>query len=263
MERISVLIADDSEEYSGMLHERLSKYEYLRIEGVAKNGHETLDKIYSILPDILLLDIVMPGIDGIEVLERLQSKDIHYRPIVVVISAVAVDFFIRRVMELGAHYYFVKPMDTAQLAPMLRDFYLDRFRIPDHEDEEKEIEKTLVLREQQIKANSAEINIVDGLLRKEGLNPFDSGYIYLREAILMDMDGTIPKKKVSRVIYPLIAKKFGTTPKKVERAARSAVEKVISLAGNEEPALERPVIYKFIVRISGKARIEFNNNKMK
>ena len=111
MEKTRILITDDNQEFCDILSKFLSKDDDFQVVGIAKNGLEALDKIVEEEPDILILDIIMPHLDGLGVLERLNKLELEKIPKVVILSAVGQDKITQRAIELGADYYVVKPFD--------------------------------------------------------------------------------------------------------------------------------------------------------
>ncbi len=261
MERISILIADDNEEYVNILAGHLGMLDDIRLAGVAKDGHDTVEKIKTLMPDIVIMDIVMPGMDGIGVLEKLVDTDLYYRPIIVIVSAISSDFIIKRTMELDAQYYFVKPVDLESLTPLIRHLYIERFKYPFPVGEADKDKLQRVMHEHEIISESEEHKIIGNIMKESGILPYASGYQYLLEAVHMDLKGTAPKKTIGREIYPIIAQKYGTTPQKVERAARSAVEKAMDGEGYSRQEMRMPVIYSFVSTIAEKARKELKKRK--
>ena len=118
-DRIRVLIADDNKDFVTMLSTRLSLYPDMEIAGVARDGVETLRQIERLSPDVLLLDIVMPELNGLDVLEKLRDsgKD---RPAVFVLSAIGSEQIVRQALALGAAFYFIKPCSTEDMIGKVR-----------------------------------------------------------------------------------------------------------------------------------------------
>ena len=120
-EKISVLIADDNTDFTKTLAGFLGKTEDMEIVGVAKDGKEAVEMIKVMKPDIALLDVIMPHLDGLGVLERLQNDDITKRPICIMLSAVGQDKITQKAIALGAEYYVVKPFDIDLLLKRIRE----------------------------------------------------------------------------------------------------------------------------------------------
>ena len=113
-EKITVLIADDNQEFSKTLASYLKSEKDMEIVGIAKDGEEALEKIRESLPDVAILDVIMPHLDGIGVLEKLNNSNMKKIPICIMLSAVGQDKITQKAITLGAEYYVVKPFDTLQ-----------------------------------------------------------------------------------------------------------------------------------------------------
>ena len=120
-EKIKVLIADDNQEFSMTLATYLKSQDDMAVIGRAKDGNEAVDMITNLTPDIVLLDVIMPHLDGIGVLEKLNMIKMSKRPICIMLSAVGQDKITRRAVELGAEYYVVKPFDIELLISRIRE----------------------------------------------------------------------------------------------------------------------------------------------
>ncbi len=119
MRPVRVMISENCNDYAGLLSQRLSMYPDIEIVGVVGDGNKTIQMLPLLQPDVLLLDIVMPQIDGLEVLRRLQGS--HHGTAVYVISALGSDDIIREALALGARYYFVKPFNTNSMVKKIRE----------------------------------------------------------------------------------------------------------------------------------------------
>ena len=120
-EKISVLIADDNTEFANTMAGYLSKHEDMEIVGMAKDGNEAVEMVKNMKPDVALLDVIMPHLDGLGVLEKIQELDIENKPICIMISAVGQDKITQKAIALGAEYYVVKPFDIELLIKRIRE----------------------------------------------------------------------------------------------------------------------------------------------
>lgn len=218
MKKTTVVIADDNREFCDILTRIISSSEEFQIIGVAKDGIEALEVVEREKPDILILDIIMPHLDGLEVLERLNDFEQNI-PKVIVLSAVGQDRITQRAIELGAHYYVVKPFDFNVFMKRLKQIAGLEVNVS------KLRERSEIYLEN--KTNNNEENLesrITKIIHEIGIPAHIKGYLYLREGIILvvqDMDflGAITKE-----LYPCIAVKFNTTPSRVERAIRHAIE---------------------------------------
>jgi len=218
MEKIKLVIADDNKEFCDILNRVISSYEEFQIVGVARDGVEALEIIEKQKPDILILDIIMPHLDGLEVLERLNTFE-QNRPKVIMLSAVGQDRITQRAIELGAYYYVIKPFDFQVFIKRLKQISGMELSI------NKPIEQieTYSMNKPINNGKNLESQITK-IIHEIGIPAHIKGYLYLREAIglvikNMDFLGAITKE-----LYPSIAVKFNTTPSRVERAIRHAIE---------------------------------------
>ena len=115
-----VVIADDNKEFCELLKDFLQQQDELKITGVAYNGIEALEIIKEQSPDVLVLDVIMPHLDGIGVLEKLCESSTNHRPKVIVLTAFGQESITQKAVELGADYYILKPFDFAVLATRIK-----------------------------------------------------------------------------------------------------------------------------------------------
>ncbi|HEY8361418.1 MAG TPA: sporulation transcription factor Spo0A [Tissierellaceae bacterium] len=260
MSRTRIVIADDNREFCDILNRFISSYEEFEVIGIAKDGIEALQIIEKERPDVLILDIIMPHLDGLEVLERLHKIEDGYFPKVIVLSAVGQDKITQRAIELGAQYYVVKPFDFQVFIKRLKQIASsDNVPSVNEKDEIYTVNKSHSLE------NNLEAKVTK-IIHEIGIPAHIKGYLYLREAIMMvvkDMDylGAITKE-----LYPTIASKYNTTPSRVERAIRHAIEvawtrgkldTINQLFGyTVNNAKGKPTNSEFIALIADKLRLE-------
>ncbi|AJA51976.1 chemotaxis protein CheY [Clostridium pasteurianum] len=221
--KISVLIADDNKEFCNILNDYLLNQSDIVVVGIAKDGIEALKLIEEKKPDLVILDIIMPHLDGLGVLEKLANINIDPVPNVIVLSAVGQDKITQRAITLGADYYVVKPFDmdvfTKRIRQMFNNTILD-----------SETKKTMPISEKaaDVKiSQSVPLDLEDeitSIIHEIGVPAHIKGYMYLREAINMVVDNIELLSAVTKELYPSIAKKYNTTASRVERAIRHAIE---------------------------------------
>ena len=120
-EKITVLIADDNQEFSKTLATYLGNENDMEVIGIARDGVEAVEQIKELLPDVAILDVIMPHLDGLGVLERINNSNIVKTPICIMLSAVGQDKITQKSIELGADYYVVKPFDIELLIKRIRE----------------------------------------------------------------------------------------------------------------------------------------------
>ncbi|GEA15939.1 MAG: two-component system, response regulator, stage 0 sporulation protein [Moorella sp. (in: firmicutes)] len=253
---IKVLIADDNREFCEVLEEFFNRQQDFVLSGIAHNGHETLQLIQEQEPDVVILDIIMPHLDGIGVLERLNDLNYEPRPKIVILTALGQESTTLRSMELGADYYILKPFDLEVLGNRLRQL-ANGYSLP--------------APPAQLNRSGRNMDVeVTKIIHQMGVPAHIKGYQYLREAILMVIDDVSLLGAVTKELYPLVARKFMTTPSRVERAIRHAIELAWD-RGNVEMMnkffgytinVERgkPTNSEFIAMIADKLRIGAKTN---
>lgn len=214
---ISVMIADDNREFCNLLSEYMSSQKDINLVATANNGLDAVDKVYEHRPDVLILDIIMPHLDGLGVLERLNNNGEH-RPRVIVLTAFGQESITQQALRLGADYYVLKPFNIDVLVRRIRGLQLDSgsSSVVSMEKESKYFveEKPKIDLETEI----------SNLLHELGVPAHIKGYQYLRYAIGLATENMAILNSITKELYPEIAIKFETTPNRVERAIRHAIE---------------------------------------
>ncbi|MFW5786729.1 MAG: sporulation transcription factor Spo0A [Halanaerobiales bacterium] len=250
--KIKIIIVDDNREFCHLLKDFLHENENFVVVDMAYNGNEGLKIIEENDADVLILDLIMPHLDGIGVMEEMKNKGLNKDMKTIVLTAFGQEDVTKKVVELGANYYIMKPFDLDKLADRIK-------QMMQSSKEEEFIVSGDADREIDLDVRITEI------MHKLGVPAHIKGYLYLREAIELvikniDMLGAITKK-----LYPAVAENFDTTPSRVERAIRHAIE-VAWERGNED-ALNRyfgntltdgnkPTNSQFIAKIADKLRLE-------
>lgn len=218
--KISVIIADDNKEFCSILNDYLLNQRDIMVTGVAKDGREALELIEEKQPDLVILDIIMPHLDGLGVLERLNGMNLNKMPRVIVLSAVGQDKITQKAITLGADYYVVKPFDM--------DIFTKRIREMFNGNSQEIVRRNSSISESDNRNNSrGKIDLeseITNIIHEIGVPAHIKGYMYLREAITMVVGDMELLSAVTKELYPSIAKKFNTTASRVERAIRHAIE---------------------------------------
>jgi len=213
--KITILLADDNREFCDAILSFLNKEPDMEVVHVAHDGMEAYQKIKELKPDIAIIDGIMPKLDGLGVLEKLNlSNATEHMPICIILSAITQDKITQKAMELGAEYYIAKPFDLEALVLRIRQLK-DEIKSP--------ITKSLGLRTMQSRELSLESKITS-ILHEIGVPAHIRGYHYMREGIMMAVDNLEILNYITKELYPTIAKKCNTTPSRVERAIRHAIE---------------------------------------
>ena len=226
--KISVLIADDNKEFCNILNDYLLSQRDIVVTGIAKDGLEALKLIEEKQPDLVVLDIIMPHLDGLGVLERINSLGLEKTPRVIVLSAVGQDKITQRAITLGADYYVVKPFDMDVFTERIRQMFNSTIS-----EEPTNSKPTISVVEGSKSEDSSsddnkepmdlEVEITS-IIHEIGVPAHIKGYMYLREAITMVVNDMELLSAITKELYPSIAKKYNTTASRVERAIRHARE---------------------------------------
>jgi two-component system response regulator (stage 0 sporulation protein A) len=207
---LKVFVADDNREFSDLLVEYLEQQRDIEVVGKAYNGKEALDLIAENPPDVLLLDIIMPHLDGLGVLEKINEME--NKPKVIMLTAFGQEDITRKAVELGASYYILKPFNMDVLVERIR--LLGNGAVP---------APSVSSLSRVTKKSSLEADVT-GIIHEIGIPAHIKGYHYLREAIMMVVEDVDLLGSVTKILYPRIAEKFDTTSSRVERAIRHAIE---------------------------------------
>ena len=264
MEKLNIAIADDNALMVQLLDQIVSSDEELRVVGKAGNGEELIDIIREKKPDVVLMDIIMPKLDGLAVLDRVNHEPEMKKPAFIVISAVGQEKTTEDAFELGADYYILKPFDRDTVLKRIKRARVKRPGFP-------------------VKIKAAETNVnekeylernletdVTNIIHEVGVPAHIKGYQYLRDAIIMSVTDMEMLNSITKILYPTIAKQHQTTPSRVERAIRHAIE--VAWNKGQIDVLEdmfgytisagkgKPTNSEFIALIADKLRLEYRMN---
>ena len=258
MEKLNVVIADDDDVMRQLLGAIVQSDEELTVVGVAKDGEEAVQLIKEKEPDVMLLDVVMPKLDGLGVLESVSKDDsIRKVPSFIMVSAVGRQEITEDAFALGADYFIRKPFDRRTVIQRIK-----RTRAP----------KSLITIQKPVvssreKSEAALEADVTNIIHEIGVPAHIKGYQYLRDAIVMSVNDMEMLNSITKVLYPTIAKKYDTTTSRVERAIRHAIEVAWS-RGKMETIDElfgytinhgkgKPTNSEFIALITDKIRLDY------
>ncbi len=258
--KIKVLLADDNKDFCDVVSNYLSKQEDIEVVAIAYDGIDAYNKILSLKPDIAILDGIMPRLDGLGVLERLNKmpydEKTDKRPICIMLSAMTQEKVTRRALDLGALYYIAKPFDMESLVTRLRQLKEQVSTIAKPKKPEGDKRNT---------AMDLEVRVTN-ILIEIGVPAHIRGYNYMREAIMLAVEDIDVLNYITKELYPTIAKKCNTSPSRVERAIRHAIE--VAWSRGEVSAIDnlfgytisnskgKPTNSEFIALIADRLRLE-------
>ena len=258
MSKINVAIADDNQRIVEMMTQLLEQDDDIKVVGSADNGETAVEVIENNQPDVVLLDIIMPKLDGIGVLEKLKEANLDKKPAVSMLSAMGQENVCEEAIELGASYFILKPFDSNMVIRKIKQVTAGGESV-----------KPFVSRKDpsgKITRNQLEI-IVTNMIHEIGVPAHIKGYQYLRDSIIMAVYDMDILNSITKQLYPAIAEKFHTTSSRVERAIRHAIEvawgrgkmdTIDALFGYTVHAGKgKPTNSEFIALIADKIRLEY------
>lgn len=267
--KISIVVADDNIEFSKMISDYLNLQEGMEVVGVAHDGVETISLIQEYSPDVVILDVIMPKLDGLGVLEKVRELKLNKEPICMILSAVGQEKITQRAIMLGAHYYFIKPFELAVIADRIREAKNFAYVNIGSSDILRETKSQYIGKRSLNKEKNLEVEITN-LIHDIGVPAHIKGYQYLRDAITVVVNNMDIINQITKTLYPTIAERYNTTPSRVERAirhaievawARGKVETMDSIFGYTVNNIKgKPTNSEFIAMLADKLRLEVMNS---
>lgn len=262
MNEINVAIADDNERILDVLGDMIDADKELKLVGKANNGEDAYEIIRKKQPDVVLLDLILPKMDGLSVMDRVNNnREIEKHPDFIVITAIGQERITEDAFKKGASYYILKPFHN--------DTVISRIK---NAGENMVKNKTLPGREGEILPVHMEMqleNRVTEMIHEIGIPAHIKGYHYLRDAIIMAVEDMDVLNAITKVLYPTVAKMHQTTASRVERAIRHAIE--VAWSRGKLDTLDqlfgytvsngkgKPTNSEFIALIADTIRLEYKN----
>ena len=204
---VKILIADGNEEFCEHLKKTLEQVPGYEIAGTASDGMQAAELLESRQPDVLVMDLMLPKLDGISLLKRAHAME--KKPAALVLTGFMTPYVSAMAASLGVQYFMSKPCDLAAVAKCVGEITAV----------ENQVKK---LPQQHADANIEAM--VTSIIHEIGVPAHIKGYQYLREAIMIAVNDMDVINAITKVLYPQVAKTFSTTPSRVERAIRHAIE---------------------------------------
>ena len=219
MKRIKIGIADDNKDFCDILSDFFQDKDNIDISFIAHDGIKTVEAIKEHMPEVLVLDMIMPHLDGLGVLETISGMDLPVYPRTIVLSAVGQETITQKAINLGAEYYIVKPFSL--------DILLKRINQLAGNDAQEEgkisFARAILNNQEENSREDLEVDITN-IIHEVGVPAHIKGYQYLRDAITMVVEDMDLLGAVTKELYPAMAQLNNTTPSRVERAIRHAIE---------------------------------------
>lgn len=260
MGKITVAIVDDNERIVNLLETILKEDDDVEVIGKADNGLDALSMIKEKNPDVVLLDLIMPKLDGLGVLEKVRhNSEFKKVPAFIVVTAIGQEGVTENAFNLGASYYIMKPFDNNIILSRIKQIkgepkFIDNHRVSTFENKTGYVERNLE-------------SDVTNIIHEIGVPAHIKGYQYLRDAIMMSVNDSEMLNSITKLLYPSIAKQHKTTPSRVERAIRHAIE--VAWSRGKMDTIDdlfgytvsngkgKPTNSEFVALIADKIRLEY------
>ncbi|VEI07493.1 sporulation transcription factor Spo0A [Kurthia zopfii] len=260
MAQVKVAIADDNKELVASLVTYLQRNSEIEVIHTASNGKQCLNLLEDDVPDVLILDIIMPHLDGLAVLEEIH-QDARLKSIeVIMLTAFGQEDIMKQASDLGAAYFMLKPFEYSRLESKILECATRK-----NDRAQKKTENDFVALSPTQNIPNLE-NRITAIIKEIGVPGHVKGYGYMKEAIQMVYEDIDLLSSITKVLYPEIAKKCDTTASRVERAIRHAIglawdrgnyEAVSKLFGyTTQHMKQKPTNSEFIAMVAEKIRLE-------
>ncbi|MDD3239778.1 MAG: sporulation transcription factor Spo0A [Lachnospira sp.] len=263
MGNLKVGIADDNANVLRVLNQVIDSEEDLNVVGTASNGEEAYKMIKEKNPDVILLDIIMPRLDGLAVMQKVKNDDeITKETDFIIISAVGRESVAEDAFDMGATFYVMKPFDNQVLLNHIRNIKNKKMSIKEENNHGLFLQNHIAVNERDLESN------ITNVIHDIGIPAHIKGYQYLRDSILLAVRDNDIINSITKILYPTIAQKYETTSSRVERAIRHAIE-VAWNRGNTDTLTDlfgytisngkgKPTNSEFIALIADEIRLKYN-----
>lgn len=263
--KINIAIADDNDRVVELLDEIISSDDELQVIGKANNGEDAFDIIKTKEPDVVLLDIIMPKMDGLSLMDKVNNDpDMKKHPAFIIITAIGQEGITEDAFNLGANYYIMKPFDNDMILNRIKHIKSNIHKKPQESRKVNAYENRVQYTKRNLESD------VTNIIHEIGVPAHIKGYQYLRDAIIMSVNDMEMLNSITKILYPTIAKMHQTTPSRVERAIRHAIEVAWSRGKMDtidalfgytiNTGKGKPTNSEFVALIADKIRLEYKTN---
>ena len=263
MNDLRIAIVDDNKEMVELLSSITDEELDIEVVGKAYNGNDAITMIRDKMPEIVLLDLILPGCDGFAVMNNiLNDESLGNYPSFIVISAAVDERIIHETFKLGAVYYFIKPFDNSSLINRIKTI------ASGVQEEYSTCPSEIIIPKRYVNDDIIEDDTTR-MLHELGVPAHIKGYNYLRECIIMAYKEPDVLNCITKVLYPTIAKQHDSTPSRVERAIRHAIEVAWSrgdiqtltyyFGSTVDKFKGKPTNSEFIALLADRLRLEYRN----
>ena len=210
--KIRLIIAEENDEQRQMLERELSNEAGWDIAAAVSDGEQAVAMAIEYKPDVVIVSNFLPGLDGVGVAERIREAEIQPSPHIFLLSSYSGEKLVRMAFDAGVSYFITMPVSCKTIIERIKSFC--------EKEETRSEPKDLCCEENQKKLALQ----VTGIIHEIGVPAHIKGYHYLREAIITAVNDMDILNAVTKGLYPGVARQFSTTPSRVERAIRHAIE---------------------------------------
>ncbi|MBQ9885786.1 MAG: sporulation transcription factor Spo0A [Lachnospiraceae bacterium] len=278
MEKLNVVIADTNDGLLNAIREKFENDNSISIIGLSKDGENVLKLLQENTVDVVITDLILPVIDGFTLIEQvMKSKKITDKPKFIILSGISNEKIINTAFSLGAAYFILKPFDIDSLLNRVKqvaglDYYENNILLSSKNTSLIEFEGDNTVQTHVPRAKDMEMRITE-IIHELGVPAHIKGYRYLIYSIILCVNDMEMLGAVTKIMYPEIAKKFSTTPSRVERAIRHSIElswqqcspsKLYKLFGYTVNTKKgKPTNSEYIALIADKVRLEYKDSEQK
>lgn len=220
---IKVLIVDDNELSRDMLRESLQDEEDIVIVDTASDGMDAALKIEELRPDIVLVDLVMPRLDGIGLVKKIKDEMENEAPSFIMISGVSDEIAIKRAFSNGISYYIIKPYNTEELVALIKELG----------NSVKQENNSIIINTDNNK--KTKLKKIFELLNAYGMSSRLKGYDYIVKAVEMALEEKNISSAMTKQLYYTLSREFDTSYGSIERNIRYAIQKGFDKASSNLP----------------------------